>query len=414
MPGVSVRKVEDDQNFKSGDMKVFFEFPWTIYKNDPNWVPPLLSARTKMLSKSKNPSWEYLQGNYYVAWRGTNPVGIIAAFVNKRHNEQWKENIGWFGFFECFDDQEAATALLTAASEDVKARGVTAICGPANFTLNDECGLLIENFSQPVLLMPYNPPYYQRLIENSGLNFAKVMDLESWYSNPKLLGGEDGKGLPKKLMNVVEKTKEKRGITIRKPSLKTLKDDLKLLREIFVTAWARNWGAVPPTDHELDHLFVDLKDYYEPSLVRFAEVNGEIASFVLGLPDMNQVLIKAYARPGEPELITMIKAAWYWKIKPLITRKETITGQRILLFGVKPKYQALGVDAAINLDLFQGLLDHPKYWDTDCGWFLEVNQPMLQLAKTMNAQPYKRYRIYQTALGQRISVTLRIPTKIRR
>ena len=138
-----------------------------------------------------------------------------------------------------------------------------------------------------------------------------------------------------------------------------------------------------------------MKDYFDPTLVRFAEIDGEIVSFVLGLPDMNQVLIKAYGRPGVPDLLTQLAALWHWKIKPAITRKPGITGNRILLFGIKPKHRGKGVDAAILLDLFQGLLKHPVYWDNDAGWFLETNQPMLQLAKSMKATPYKRYRFYE-------------------
>ncbi len=396
---LTVRKVADDLNFGSGDMKVFFEFPWAVYKNDPNWVPPLLSARRKLLDRKKNPTWEYLEGEYYIAWRGDKPVGIIAAVINSRHNEVWQEKIGWFGFFECFDDQEAATALFKAASEYAIKKGMTTLRGPANFTLNDECGLLIEGFTRPAILMPYNPPYYQRLIEESGLAFAKVMDLESWYSNPELLAGEDRKGLPEKLVRVAEMTKAKRKITVRKSDLGSLKEDLKALREVFIAAWQKNWGAVPPTDHEMDHLFTDLKDYYDPEIARFAEVDGKIVSFVLGLPDMNEVLLKAYPRPGEPEMITLVKALWFWKIKPALTGKPGIKGQRVLLFGVRPEYQSMGVDAVINLDLFQGFLNTKKYWDTDCGWFLETNQPMLALARTMRAVPYKRYRFFQRPLS---------------
>jgi hypothetical protein len=397
MPGVIVRKVENDIDFRSGDMRVFFEFPWKVYKNDPNWVPPMLSLRRNLLDRKKNPTWEYLQGEYYVAWRGDQPVGTIAGFINKRHNETWNEHIGWFGWFECFDDPEAATALLQTASDYVKKQGMDAIRGPANFTLNDECALLIENFSRPVLLMPYNAPYYQRLIESSGLEFGKVMDLESWYVNPAMMNESAGAETVEKMKRIVEKTKQKRGITIRSITLKTLKGDLRALKDVFASAWIRNWGAVPPSDLEVEHLFTDLKDYYDASLARFAEVDGQIVSFVLGLPDMNQVLSKAYARPGVPDLVTQLAALWHWKIKPIFTRKPSIKGERILLFGIKPEYRGIGVDAAILLDLFNGLVKHPVYWDTDCGWFLENNQPMLQLAKAMKAKCYKRYRFYQRA-----------------
>jgi hypothetical protein len=388
MAGVIVRKVENERNFKSGDMKVFFEFPWTVYKDDPNWVPPLLSTRQKLLDKGKNPSWEYMHGEYFIAWRGDKPVGIIAAAVNDRHNEFWEEKLGFFGFFECLDDQEAATALLQAASDYVKGQGMTALRGPANMTMLDECGMLIENFSRPVILMAYNPPYYQKLVEQSGLGFAKAMDVENWYVNPEMFAGKDFNSPPEKVLRVVEKTKKAKGISIRRPDTKKLKEELRLLRTIYENAWEKNWGFVPPTDHEMDHLFADLKDYFDPRIARFAEVHGKPVSFVLGLPDMNQVLHKAYPRPGESEIWTMIKALWYWKIRPVIT------GQRILLFGVLPEARRIGIESALIVDIFQAIRETP-FWDNDCGWFLETNQPILALAELVRAKQYRRYRFFQ-------------------
>ncbi len=392
MPEVTVRKVENDRDFKSGDMKVFFEFPWTVYKNDPNWVPPLLSTRRKLLDRDKNPSWEYLEGEYYIAWRGETPVGSIAAFINHRHNEFWEEKIGWFGFFEVLEDQEAASALLEAASNYARSKGMTAVRGPASFTLNDECAMLTENFSRPILLMPYNPPYYPKLMEGSGLGFEKVMDLTSWYINPEMVAGKNLNEPPEKLVRVVEKNKLRRGIVVRKPDPRRLREELALLKTIYSSAWEKNWGFVPPTDREIDHLFAELKDFFMPRLARFAEVNGKPVAFLLAMPDMNQVLVRAYPRPGVPELVSLLKAAWHWKIRP------AITGQRILLFGVVPEYRGIGVDAALVLDLLLELV-HGPYWDTDCGWFLETNLPMLRLADTFRAKTYKRYRFYQRPLG---------------
>lgn len=398
MPGVTVRKVENDRDFKSGDMKVFFEFPWTIYKDDPKWVPPLLSGRKKILDKGHNPTWEYLEGYYYVAWRGDQPVGTIAAFINKRHNETWKETTGWFGLFECFDDQEAANELFRTAADAVKQMGMTTLRGPASFTLNDECGLLIENFERPYILMPYNPPYYRRLIEECPLKFGKVMDMQCWYSNPDILGGPNHDGLPEKLVRVAEKTRLKRNITIRKGDPKALKQDLIALRDVFTSAWANNWGAVPPTELEIDHLFTDLIDYYDPEVARYAEFKGEIVGFVIALPDMNQVLQKAYARPGTPELITLIKAAWHWKIKPVLTRKPFPNRVRVMLMGVKQEYRTIGIEAMLNLSLFEGYLKQGRYWDSESGWFLEVNQPMLSFAKAVRAEHYKTVRIFEAVL----------------
>jgi predicted transcriptional regulator len=398
MPPVTVRRIQNERDFSTGDLKTFFEFPWTLYKQDPNWVPPLVSSRKHLLDKSANPSWDYLEGEYYVAYRGERPVGTIAAFVNHRHNEKWKEKIGWFGFFECYDDQEAATALLQTAYTGARERGMTTLRGPANFTLNDECALLIENFSRPAVLMPYNPPYYRRLIEESGLGFMKAMDMESWYSNPDLLAGPERDGLPEKLVRVAEKTRQKRNVTIRQATVASLKGDLQRLKEVFASAWENNWGAVAPTDREVEDLFKNLKDYFDPVLARFAEVNGEMVGFVIALPDMNQLLHKVYPHPHTPEWITLIKAAWYWKIAPRLTGRAFPNGCRVMLMGVKPEYRTVGIEAMLNLELFKGYLSQGHYWDADNGWFLEINQGVIGLAKAVRAQQYKRFRIFDAPI----------------
>ena len=170
---LSVRKVEGD-----ADLRAFFEFPWRVHRDSPAWVPPMLSMRHELLDKQKNPAWQYMAGDYYVAWRGAQPVGTIAAFINHRHNEFHNERIGWFGAFEVLDDQEAATALLDTAAEHVRRLGYEALRGPQTFTTHEECGLLIEGFGRPVLLIPWNPPRYQAHVEQAGL--VKYVDLYSF------------------------------------------------------------------------------------------------------------------------------------------------------------------------------------------------------------------------------------------
>jgi len=382
---VSVRKVETKEDFK-----VFFEFPWTVYKGEKNWTPPLVSSRRHILDKKKNPSWEYMEGDYFVAWRGERPVGTIAAFINKRHNETWNEQMGWFGFFECFNDPEAAKALLSTAADYVKALGAKAIRGPANFTLNDECALLIENFEPALIMMPWNYPYYQQLIENSGLGYEKVMDLVSIYAFPEGYLKENGK-FPEKLSRVVGKTKEKRKITTRQADTKKLKEELALLRTVYEQAWERNWGFVKPTDHEMDDLFENLRSFFDARLGRFGYVDGKLAAFMMGMPDMNQVLRRAYPHPRVPEVITLLKAFWHWKIRPKITR------QRILLFGVNPEFRATGVDAAIYYDYLED--SQKSYPHIDAGWVLEINAPIINQSRLFGAELYKRYRFYQKALS---------------
>ncbi|MFN8420472.1 MAG: hypothetical protein U0528_14710 [Anaerolineae bacterium] len=387
MAAVTVRKVES-----ASELKTFVEFPWTIYKDDPNWVPPLVSQWRTLFDKEKNPSWEYLQGDYFIAWQGSQPVGTVAGFINPRHNQTWDENVGWFGAFECINDQEVANALLNTAADYVRTRANSSILrGPATFTCNDQqWGLLIDNFSEPVLLMPYNRPYYQQLIENSGLGLNKVMDLFSFFCDARRIPIDHAEVLGR-YKRVTQRSMERHQITLRKPVASKLKQELALLRDVYEQAWERNWGNVPPTDHEMDHLFTDLKDYFDPELAVFAYVKGELAGFFFSLPDMNEVLKRADPNPSTPELITLLRALWHWKIRPVMTR------QRCLLLGVKPQYRGLGVDVAMFLNYFDQSTNS-SYPLIDAGWVLETNEALIKLLTGVSAQAYKKYRIYQTAL----------------
>ncbi|NDJ62737.1 MAG: N-acetyltransferase, partial [Chloroflexi bacterium] len=173
---VTIRRVST-----KADLKALIEFPWKLYKDDPVWVPPLLSMRRELFDKTKHPAWEYLTGEFFTAWRGGEIVGTIAAYINHRHNQFHNEQIGWFGAFETINDQAVSDALLTTASDWVRAQGYHALRGPQTFSPHDECGLLIDGFTRPVLLMPYNPPYYQALVEQAG--FHKAKDVYSFFGN---------------------------------------------------------------------------------------------------------------------------------------------------------------------------------------------------------------------------------------
>jgi hypothetical protein len=185
--------------------------------------------------------------------------------------------------------------------------------------------------------------------------------------------------------------KQKRGIGVRLADMSRLTDELKLLREMYSSAWEKNWSFVPPTERELDDLFKNLKQYFFPKLGIFGTVQGKDVGFMLGLPDMNQVLRLAYARPGTPEIWTLLKALWHWKIRPKITR------QRILLFGILQEYRGKGVDGAIYLEYLRQSM--PTYPIIDAGWVLETNAKALNAMYTFDARIYKRYRFYQASLG---------------
>ncbi|MBZ0281507.1 MAG: N-acetyltransferase [Anaerolineae bacterium] len=376
---VNVRKVETPADFRA-----FLEFPWTLYKNDPNWVPPLLSMRRDLLNKKKNPSWEYMEGDYFAAWRGDQIVGTIAAFVNHRHNEFHNEHVGWFGAFEVYDDQEAATALLNTAAEWVKEKGYDAILGPQTFTTHEDCGILVDGFVPPILLMPYNPPYYQKLVEGAG--YIKAMDLYSFHVSRER---QAEIGLQDRLGRITQGVMKRNKITIRKIDQKRLKEEFVVFKEIYNEAWDKNWGFVPMTPKELDGLVTSLGQFFEPDFAFFADVDGKPAGFGFAIPDFNQVLHKAYARPGTPEIFTLLKALWHWKVRPVMT------WARIPLLGVKEAYRNKGVDAALYYHVLTALINDPRIQHSDSGWILESNTNMVSIAKSFGSDIYKTHRFYE-------------------
>lgn len=384
---VTVRKVESKADFET-----FLHFPWQLYRGDPCWVPPLVNMQRHKLDRRKNPSWQHMEGDYFIAWRDDEPVGTIAALINHRHNEFQREHIGFFGCFEVYDDQEAASALLETAAEYVAARGYDALRGPASFSTNDECGLLIKGFDDPpVILMPYNYPYVQRLIENTP-GFVKVMDtysfritLKDWTASPKL----------EQTLRVTRKNNERRGITVRTLDPRHMRRDLALFKDIYNQAWDDNWGFVPLSDAELDALVRDLGRYLEPRLAFFAEVRGEPAAFLLAFPDLNQPLRAAYPRPGKPTILTLAQVFWHWKIRSRITRV------RIALMGVREKFRGIGVEAAMFAHFFEqapALSAETGWTYADAGWVLETNEPMNRIVRAYGGDDYKHYRWYERAL----------------
>ena len=364
----------------------FFAFPWRHYADDANWAPPLLSIRRQLLDKSKHPAWKYMEGEYFAAWQRGKMVGTVAAFINHEHNRYHAENIGFFGLFESIDDTAVARGLLEAAADWVRAGGADAIRGPANFTTNEECGLLVENFSQPVIMMPYNPPYYAALIEQAG--FEKVMDLYCIYQDRETI--ESTNSL-ERLERLVKRASERSGIIVRSMNARDKKAEFERFREIYNAAWEKNWGFIPMNDEELEALVRDLGMLVEADLAFFAEIAGEPVGFALTIPNFNEALRRAYPRPGVPEIWTMAQVAWHWKIR------RSIRGVRMPLMGVKQEHRNKGVELAMLLEVMKALL--PSRYDyLDSGWILETN-PLIKISVSLGGQIYKTHRFYQRSLA---------------
>jgi len=362
-----------------------YKFPWKHYADDPNWVPPLTSIRRQLLDKSKHPAWKYMTGEFFGAWQNGELVGTIVALINHEHNRYHNENIGFFGMFETINDASVAEGLLKTASDWVKAQGADAIRGPASFTTNEECGLLIDNFTQPMILMPYNPPYYQELVENAG--FEKVMDVYSMYLDRPLIEKHDTLN---RLEKIVKRSTKRSRVTIRNLDMRRKKEEFAVFRDIYNEAWETNWGFVPMNEEELDALINDLGMLVEPELAFFAEIDGEPVAFALSVPNFNEALYKAYPRPGVPELFTLAQVGWHWKIR------KSIKSVRMPLMGVKKEHRDKGIDLAMFLALMKAMLPS-QYEYLDSGWILEINQ-LISISTSLGNEIYRTHRFYQKSL----------------
>jgi len=370
------------------DRRAFVSFPWRVYQDDPHWVPPIFSERMHFITPDHHPFSEHAQVQFFLAKRGSNIVGTIAAFINHRHNDFQNEQIGFFGFFEVLDDPEAAQRLLEAAENWVRQRGYEAIRGPAQYSTNEECGLLVDGFDDPPrILMTYNPRRYVGYIEGQG--YQKAMDLHAYAIDTDIFAG--GSKFPPKLIRVVEKIKEKGDIHIRKVDMKHFDQEVERVKKIYNQSWSKNWGFVPMTDAEFKHLGEELRQVLDPDMTLVAEIDGEPIGVSITLPDLNQPLRFAYPGPKTPEWLTMIKLVWNWKIK------HQETWARVLILGVLQEHRARGVDALFYYETARAALKK-GIKHVEMSWILENNDAISRPIRVMGGEVYKTYRFYEKAL----------------
>ncbi|HCA80250.1 MAG TPA: hypothetical protein DEP53_11020 [Bacteroidetes bacterium] len=355
------------------ERELFIKFLWKIYEGNPYWVPPLLMDRRKLMDRKKNPFYQHADAEFYLARRDGEIVGRIAAIVNHNHNKEHNENIGFFGFFECINDQTVANALFDTASSYLKSKGVTAMRGPANPSVNDEYGLLTEGFSErPTVLLTYNPEYYVKLVE--GYGFVKAKELYSYFLKQETVYTE-------RFNRANALVKARNSLTVRHMNMKNFHADVEIVKHLYNAAWAKNWGAVPMTDAEIDSLAADLKPIVRPELVLFAESKGKPIGFGLSLPDINTALW--YNKKGRllPGLFQ------------LFFRKKEINLVRVIVLGVLPEYVNSG---AAGVLFYETAVAAKKlgYAYGEASWVLEDNVRMVKSAEAMNGKITRRYRIY--------------------
>lgn len=377
MTKVEIRTVES-----KSETDDFLLLPWQIYKNDKNWVPPLLMAVKQTLDTKKNPFWTHAKLKMWNAYLDGECVGRIAGVVDDNHNKFHEEKTGFWGFFECVDNQEVANALFREVEKWVRAEGMETLRGPMSPSTNHECGLQINAFdTKPFIMMTQNPPYYQGLVETAG--FSKAKDLYAWLLDRRVHKFDE------KLIKHAKRLEESAGISFRHVDMSKFEEEVEKLLEVYNDAWEKNWGFVPMTDDEFRHMAKDMKAILIPELLFIVEVKGEMAGFGLWLPDVNQVMEKIPS--GKLFPTGLIKLLWHTKVR------KTINRGRILTLGVKKKFRHLGLASLMYLRYYQ-IAPDMGYPLAECSWILEDNTAMNQGLKYMNGDLYKTYRIYDKPL----------------
>jgi hypothetical protein len=363
---------------KKSEMKQFINLPWNIYKGDDNWVPPLKMFVKKLLDPDKHPFWKFSERELFLAKRGDEIVGRIAAIIDRNYNEFANEKMGIWGFFECRQDPEAFMALFSAAENWTREKGMDFLRGPLNPSTNYEIGLLIQGFEYPPsIMMTYNPPYYLELISLCG--YHKEKDLLSFLF-------KKGDPLPDWALPLADRISKKKEIYVRKANTKELGPDLQLMSKIYVECWGHNWGFVPMTRDEIKASAKEMRFIMDPDLAFFLYHGDEAVGVFLALPDINPFLKRLNGKLGPTALIKKFR---YW---------SEVDGMRILLFGVKEKYRQMGVPLVVLKELHDVFENKSEYNYIEAAWTLEDNDAINGFFKEGGKEPYKKYRIFRKEL----------------
>lgn len=363
----------------------FLQVPFALHQHDVNWVPPLRMTTKRILSK-KNPFFQQAELGQWVAYRGRRLVGRIAGVINHVHNQHYQDNTVFWGFFESEDTPEVSAALFAAVEDWASAKGYARLLGPMSPSINYECGLQISAFeSKPFLMMPQNPAYYPRLVEQQG--FVKAKDLQAWIVDV------DAAKMDVKKSHIIQALKKKYQVTIRSLDMANFDAEMNLLVSIYNDAWQHNWGYLPMNADEFKYLAKELKSFIMPNFVYIAEIGGVACGFSVALPDLNQIF--ATLRNGRLLPLNFIRLLWQLKVKKVIDQG------RIPLLGVLNAYQHIPIGAMLYYE-YLDKIKHIPCRRGELSWILEDNTAMQSGLRLVQAAPYKTYRLYEKNLKDAI------------
>jgi len=370
-------------------IKVFTDLPWRLYRHDRCWTPPLrgdllgnrLLGLVGLLSRV-HPYHRHAEVTHFLAWQDGKPVGRISAAINKRFNDHYDAHIGFFGFFEVIRDYEVAKALLDRARVWVEGRGMTILRGPGEYSnaTHERQGILIDGFQYPPTVeLTHNPPYYSEFLERYG--FSKAKDYYAYILNIQT-------PTPSRLIRLAEQVKLRGNIETRPLNLKNLFSEVRLIVKIYNEAWAQNWGFLPITDEEAVALANSLRPVVDPSMIRFAFIQGEPAGVLGAFPDPYYALRPRWRWYGDSDLVRVARLLWMRRRIPFI---------RLMFLGICPGFRKLGIDALLFSEVKEYAMQK-GYQKCEASLLLEDNHLILSPAEFMGAQHYKTWRIYDLPL----------------
>jgi hypothetical protein len=364
-----------------GELEQFLRLPWSLYKDDETWIPPLLVERKEHLSK-RNPYFLHATFQAWLARRGGETVGRISAQVDRLHLERYNDHTGFFGLIEAQDDPDVFKALFDTASNWLREQGMQFVQGPFNLSINDEVGLLVEGFkTPPVMMMGHARPYYPGRIEEQG--FTGVQELLAYRIGSDFAA-------PSHMDALIKRVEDR--VRLRRPDKTTFSKDLAIIKDIFDDAWSENWGFQPFTTEEFEDLGKNLKLLVPLDYVRIAEVDGEPAAMMVLFPNLNEAV-----RDLNGRLLPLGWAKLLWRLKVSGVR----TG-RVPLMGVRKRFQGSRLGATLALMLITSLQKDGQsrgIKEVEMSWILEGNKGVRNIIESIGGVPYKRYRIYQKALA---------------
>jgi hypothetical protein len=366
----------------AGDLRRFIKVPWHIYAGEPNWIPPLLAEQHHQLGK-KNPFFQHARAQYWIAYRGAQPVGRISAQVDDLHIERYEDATGHFGLLEAVDDPEVFARLFATAEGWLREQGMQRVIGPFNLSINGDIGLLIDGFdTPPMFLMSHGHPYYDARVTEQG--YRKSKDVVAYLLDPTLT--------PPHVMRESARRADSSGrIRIRPLRMAQLRDDLNILSEIFNDAWSQNWNFVPFTPAEFDDLGSSLKLFVPAEFVQIAEVDGRPAAMIVIVPNVGECI-----RDLNGRLLPFGWARLWWRLKRRGPRSA-----RVALMGVRKDYHRSTLATALAFGLINAVREpilERRIERLELSWTLEDNHPMRRIKERIGARKYKTYRLYEKAV----------------